>query len=203
MIEIVPYNPWWAARFSYIKSNLTHDLTAPLSSETGPIPPAQFASIEHVGSTSIPGCWAKPKIDILIVISEPSHFDTIHRRLIWGEKEGGYRYIGDGGVRGRWSLKLEDVPPARHLYVVLEGSLLLKAHIDLRETLRGNDALRNEYSRVKRELCKRDYEQCYQYPEAKDEVIGKILRAAGWTDVMIQEKQDLRIRRERVFPDWL
>jgi GrpB-like predicted nucleotidyltransferase (UPF0157 family) len=136
-IEIVSYVSWWPAHFEYIKSNLTHDLTAPLSSDTGPLPPTNFVSIEHVGSTSAPGCWAKPKIDILIVISDPSHFDLIHQRLVWGEREGGYKYIGDGGVKGRWSLKLEDVRPARHLYVVLEGSLLLKAHIDLRETLRG------------------------------------------------------------------
>jgi GrpB-like predicted nucleotidyltransferase (UPF0157 family) len=203
MIEIVPYSPWWPARFAYIKSNLTHDLTAPLSSDTGPLPPASFLRIEHVGSTSIPGCWAKPNIDILIVITDPSHFEPIHQRLIWGDREGGYRYIGDGGVAGRWSLKLDDVRPARHLYVVLEGSLLLKAHIGLREVLRGDDELRDEYSAVKRGLCKAEYEQCYEYPEAKDGVIGKILRRAGWTEEMILEKQGLRIRRDRVQRDWL
>jgi GrpB-like predicted nucleotidyltransferase (UPF0157 family) len=74
---------------------------------------------------------------------------------------------------------IEDVKPAKHLYVVLEGSLLLKAHIDLRETLRGDAALRDEYSEVKRGLCKAEYKQCYEYPEAKDAVIGKILKAAG------------------------
>lgn len=38
----------------------------------------------------------------------------------------------------------------------------LKAHTDLRETLRENDELRYEYSAVKRELCLKDYEQCYR-----------------------------------------
>lgn len=60
-IEIVPYNSFGIARFEYIKSNPTHDLTAPLSSDTSPLLPAKFVSIEHVGSTSVPGCWANRK----------------------------------------------------------------------------------------------------------------------------------------------
>lgn len=87
--------------------------------------------------------------------------------------------------------------------MVLEGSLLLKAQIDLRETLRGDAALRDEYSEVKRGLYKAEYKQCYEYPEAKEGVIGKILRAAGWSEEMILEKQGLRIRREHVQGDWM
>lgn len=79
--------------------------------------------------------------------------------------------------------------------------MVLKAHIDLRETLRKDDALRDEYSSVKRELCEKDYEQCYMYPEAKDGVIGNILRKAGWTEEMILEKQGLRIRRDWIQAD--
>lgn len=62
------------------------------------------------------------------MISGPSHFDLIQHRLIWGEKKGGYKWIGDGGVKGRWSLKLEDVRPTRRLYVVLDGILLEGAY---------------------------------------------------------------------------
>lgn len=203
MIEIILYDHWWPARFEYIKSNLLHDLLTPLSSDTGPLSLAQFLSIEHVGSTSIPGCWAKPTLDILIVIASATDFDTIHQRLIWGEREGGYKYIGDGGTRGRWFFELDNVRPARHLYVVLEGSLLLRAHIDLRDVLRGDERLRDEYSAVKRGLCEREYSQCYEYPEAKDEVVGRIWGRAGWTEEMIREKQGLRIRRERLVRNWL
>jgi hypothetical protein len=63
--------------------------------------------------------------------------------------------------------------------------------------LRRDDELRDEYNAVKRELCKKDCEQCYQYPEVKDGIIGRVLRKAGWTDEMVKEKQDLRIRRDR------
>lgn len=114
MIEIVPYDPWWPARFEYVKANRIRDLGGPISSDGGTLPTAQFIAIEHVGSTSIPGFWAKPKIDILIVISDACHFESIHQRLIWGTAEGGYKCIGDCGVWGRWSLKLEHVRPARH-----------------------------------------------------------------------------------------
>jgi len=51
-----PYNPDWVNQFQNIKKNL------------GLVFGEKALQIEHVGSTSIPGMFAKPLIDILIIV---------------------------------------------------------------------------------------------------------------------------------------
>ena len=183
-ITISAYDAEWPAQFDAIKDELAQDLA-----EEG-IP---VLSIEHVGSTSVPGLVAKPIIDILIVI--PSADFTMPRlqevkdALGWGARQGGYHYIGDGGVKGRWSFKLYDVEPVRHVYVVAEGSLPLRNCLALRETLRVNEGLREEYARLKMGLARSEYDNIMQYATLKNPVINKILREAGWSEAEIDEKE--------------
>jgi GrpB-like predicted nucleotidyltransferase (UPF0157 family) len=190
---ISPYNPDWPKQFKSIAVDLEHDLK--LSS-------AYFLAIEHVGSTSVPGLAAKPIIDIMIVIAEPIPFtdtdndttypDKTHYALIFGERPGGYRAIGDGGVQGRWSFKLyrEDLP-ARNLYVVVKDSVVYRSYLSLRETLRKRyyRELRDEYAAVKFELAEREWEDVMEYSTAKNEIVRKILRRAGWTNEQVDAKE--------------
>ena len=182
-ITISAYDAEWPAQFEAIKNELAQDL----AQEGIPI-----LSIEHVGSTAIPGLVAKPIIDILIVI--PSADFTMTRlqefkdALGWGARQGGYHYIGDGGVKGRWSFKLYDVEPVRNVYVVAEGSLPLRSCLALRTTLRVNEGLREEYARVKLGLARREYDNVMQYATLKNPIINTILREAGWTEAEIDEK---------------
>ncbi len=183
-ITISAYDAEWPAQFEAIKGELASDLA-----EEG-IP---FLSIEHVGSTSIHGLAAKPIIDILIVIPS-ADFNLLRLQefkdaLGWGARQGGYHYIGDGGVKGRWSFKLCDVEPARNVYVVAEGSLPLRSCLALRETLRANEELREEYARLKMGLAQIEYDNVMQYATLKNPVIRKILREAGWSEADIDEKE--------------
>ncbi len=56
--QIVAYDPAWQARFEAEAQRLqtVFDSAA--------------LAIHHVGSTSVPGLWAKPEIDILVVIAD-------------------------------------------------------------------------------------------------------------------------------------
>lgn len=188
-ITICAYDAEWPAQFEAIKEELAQDLA-----EEG-IP---VLSIEHVGSTSVPGLVAKPIIDILVVI--PSAEFTMPRlqevkdALGWGARQGGYHYIGDGGVKGRWSFKLYDVEPVRNVYVVAEGSLPLRSCLALRETLRVNERLRDEYARVKIGLAQREYDNVMQYATLKNPIVNKILREAGWTEAEIDEKERVVVK---------
>ena len=57
-VIVLPYNPEWQTDFEKIKAELSDAL-------------GQLAlSIEHVGSTSVPGMSAKPCIDIDVVIKD-------------------------------------------------------------------------------------------------------------------------------------
>ncbi len=57
-IEIVDYNPEWPALFAYEAQRVRAALRE------------QVLLLEHVGSTSVPGLPAKPRIDMLLVVPD-------------------------------------------------------------------------------------------------------------------------------------
>lgn len=67
-------------------------------------------------------------------------------------------------------------------YVMIEGCTALRNHLDMKRVLLENPDLREEYSRVKTEMQKRDFENIGHYVSGKTEILCKILRTAGWTD---------------------
>ncbi|POH72944.1 hypothetical protein CVS27_12255 [Arthrobacter glacialis] len=56
-IEVVPYSSDWAKQF--------HDLAYDLRSWLQSVP---VIAIEHVGSTAVPGLFAKPILDVDIIV---------------------------------------------------------------------------------------------------------------------------------------
>ena len=179
-IVVVPYDPAWPEQFEAVRVDLASDLA---------LYNAEYISIEHVGSTSVPDLAAKPILDIAIVIADAAKFEGVHYALIWGERQGGYRHIGTGGVEGRWSFKLYNILPQRNLYVVLKDSMVLRSYLDLRETLRVDTALRDEYGDLKMKLAQQEWDDVMEYATAKNGMVGKILEKAGWSQVEIDEKE--------------
>lgn len=193
-IWIYEYQTTWPADFSKIKSELAFDLA---------LAGVSYLSIEHIGSTSIPGMIGKNVIDILIVIP-PSNFkhsilQQFKGALTHGQKQGGYYYLGNGGVQGRWSFKLHPGNPGserveRHVYVAAEGSMPHRNYLALRDTLREEPELRDEYGAVKLEASKGEYGNIMQYASKKNDVIRKILRKAGWSEGEIDKKEAQAVR---------
>ena len=198
-ITICPYTADWAQRFADIASDLEADLT----DEQAP-----YLRIEHIGSTSIPDMSAKPIIDIAIVVdkirpfTDPSdstivYVDKVHYALVWGNRPGGYQYIGDGGVRGRPSFKLfrPDLP-SRNIFLIEEGSILERSYMDFRRVLgdEANKDLIEECSELKERLAEREWEDVMEYAQEKNVVVSKVLRRGGWSEEMIREKEGLACR---------
>ena len=81
----------------------------------------------------------------------------------------------------------------RHVYVVAEGSLAARNYVAVRDTLRGDLALREEYAAVKlkavEEAGEEGYDNVMQYATKKNGVVRKILRKAGWSEEEIDEKE--------------
>ena len=180
-------NPQWPQHFEQIKTELAGDLADDNVS---------YLNIEHIGSTSIPDLPAKPIIDVLITIS-PTDFNdtTLHNfreALKWGTRQGGYHYIGSGGVQGRWSFKLYgDVEIPRNVYVMPEDDgLVLRSYRELKAVLMADAELREEYGRVKWELSDSgEFDNIMQYAAKKRPTIRKILKRAGWSDGMVDEQE--------------
>jgi GrpB-like predicted nucleotidyltransferase (UPF0157 family) len=167
VIEVSEYDPAWPKRFERLRDAYAHALAA------ADVP---VVAIEHVGSTSVPGLAAKPIIDVDIVVAERDV--EAASRVLTGL---GFQAEGDLGVPLRWAFK----PPERlgrtNTYVIVEGSLSLRNHLAIRDTLRGDADLREEYAAVKRQLGG-SAADISEYVRGKNVIIMRILAAAGLSE---------------------
>ncbi|KAF3389044.1 hypothetical protein F1880_004006 [Penicillium rolfsii] len=186
-VTLEPYNPEWPLMFREVHEQLSEILKD-----------VPIISIEHVGSTSIPFMKAKPVLDIDIIIPPPS-FEAARRALTGA----GYTGCGEMGIPGRFVFRqpgygILDVAYGtglhgelrRNTYVVLEGCMALRNHLDVRRVLLEDQELREEYARVKSNMEGVEFENMDQYVAGKTQVLCKILRKAGWSE------EDLRLVME-------
>ena len=167
MIEVVEYDEAWPALFERLRDTYVAAL------DSAGVP---FVAIEHVGSTSVPGLAAKPVIDCDIVVAE-QHVEAASDVLV----ALGFRPVGELGIPQRWAFKHPADWPRSHTYVVVDGSLALRNHLAVRDHLRADAALRDEYAVVKRRVATTaaDIEE---YGQGKNAMVQEILRAAGLSD---------------------
>lgn len=169
-VVVEPYNPDWANQFAILK-----DVIWPAVN--------QFAvSIEHVGSTAVPGLAAKPIIDIDIVIPSMVYIGEAIRKLA----ELGYEHRGNLGIEDREAFRTNTTMISHHLYVCPANSLALKNHLVLRDTLRSNLKLREEYAAIKTELAKRHPDSIDSHVEGKTDFILKILKEKGYDSISLE-----------------
>jgi GrpB-like predicted nucleotidyltransferase (UPF0157 family) len=167
VISVVEYDPAWPDRFEWLREQYAAAMKGAGVS---------VVAIEHVGSTSVPGLAAKPVVDCDIVVEQPV-VEAASQVLI----EMGFRPLGELGIPQRWAFK----EPARlgrtNTYVVVAGSLSLKNHLAVRDTLRANPELRARYAAVKRQVGA-TAANIDEYGRGKAAVVQAILAAAGLSD---------------------
>lgn len=83
------------------------------------------ATVDHVGSTAVPGLAAKPVIDIDVVADTVEHVPLVIERL----QPLGYIHEGNLGVDGREAFISPDDAPAHHLYLVVRGNQAHRRHL--------------------------------------------------------------------------
>lgn len=164
MIEIVDYDPVWPARFETLRQLYENVLTG-----------VAILGIEHVGSTSVPGLAAKPVIDIDIVVT----VDQV-ARAIEAMEQAGFLSLGERGIPDRWALQAPSDLPRTNTYVAVEGSLALRNHLAVRDQLRHEVALRDEYAALKRSIAASVHD-IDQYVEKKSSFLSVVLELAGLT----------------------
>jgi GrpB-like predicted nucleotidyltransferase (UPF0157 family) len=142
---IIEYNEAWVNDFEKIKEKL---LDALIGAEV---------TVEHIGSTSVPGLAAKPIIDIDIIYNESSLFEHIKNKL----ESYGYYHNGNQGVEGREVFKRNGSvhdeildKKAHHLYVCQYDCPELQRHILFRDYLRKHSIAREFYMNLKYEIAR-------------------------------------------------
>ncbi len=145
-------------------------------------------SIEHIGSTSVPGLAAKPIIDIDLVYNPDVSFDQIKIRL----EKIGYYHNGNQGIPGREVFKRSKTTAyhlvldciVHHLYVCPVGSKELENHILFRDFLIANVEARVQYQHLKYDLADEVKQDRKKYAALKEEkakefINGIIEKAKG------------------------
>ena len=156
-IEIVEYDPEWPERFECERERMYEAVGD------------EVLGIEHVGSTAVPGLVAKPIVDICPVVEDMKTAWRVSDLLDehewprvdergdrpWIEHQ---RHADDGGMFN---------VHVRPREAAVENYLLL------REYLRDNPDVRDEYARVKREAAREHSDDVAAYTRAKNDVIER------------------------------
>ncbi len=135
------YQENWVEHFNQLKK-IIHQALLPLN-----------ISIEHIGSTSVPGLAAKPIIDIDIVFDTDISFDEINIKL----EKLGYYHNGNQGIADRDVFKRNNKGPkhavldgiVHHLYVCPTHSVELQKHLVFRNYLIANSEATMHYQQLK------------------------------------------------------
>ncbi|WP_406831371.1 GrpB family protein [Pedococcus sp. KACC 23699] len=168
-VVVVEHDPAWAARFEAERAAITAAL--------GPV----AVTVEHVGSTSVPGLPAKPVIDILLLVPDSSDesayvsaleaagYTLRIREPAWLEHRVLYRRVDSGS------------PHDVNLHVFSPGAAdaeIARMRV-FRDWLRTHPQDRELYAATKRELATRRWRYVQDYADAKTEVVEEILSRAG------------------------
>ncbi len=116
-------------------------------------------SIEHVGSTSVPGLIAKPVIDIMFGVQSLEK----SRPAIDVLTNNGYQYFAYKDDVMHWFCKPSDAFRTHHLHLIPYQSQLWQQRLLFRDLLRLNSDIAHEYSVLKQNLaqCYRDDREAY------------------------------------------
>jgi GrpB-like predicted nucleotidyltransferase (UPF0157 family) len=160
-IVLVDYNPLWPEKFQKHAAILSQALGA------------RALSIEHVGSTSVPGLAAKPIIDIIVQVENSGDELAYLPALL----AAGYvlRVCEPGWHQHRMVRTPElDV----HIHIFSIGCIEVTRQLAFRDHLRNNADARLLYESTKRKLSKEDWPDMEAYARAKTAVVEQITAKA-------------------------
>ena len=136
---VVASDPAWAAAFDDERRRLLPALAG------------LATSIEHYGSTAVPGLKAKPIIDILVGIDAIAEWAACQEPL----RRLGYVYFADAGVDGHYvfSRGIATTDRTHLLHIVEHGSPNWSLNLAFRDELRRNPSLRAQYELQKEQAA--------------------------------------------------
>ena len=160
-IRIVDYDPEWRRLFGLHRREV-ETLLGELA-----------ADIHHIGSTSVPGLAAKPKIDMDAVVRLPDVMKAVERI-----RPAGFAFHGDPYGEGRWTFTHGYGSYGIRLYVCGPDN---RAHIDrmlFRDWLRSHSEDAAAYEALKRHLAVEASGNWDFYTDGKSTFVTEIVRRA-------------------------
>ena len=156
-IEIVEYDPRWPFLYAEERARIAEQL--------GDL----AESIEHIGSTSVPGLSAKQIIDILVTVRHLGPADPYIERL--GRL--GYTFFPVLGSPERYAFGMGN-PHTHHVHIVEHGGEGHILPLLFRDYLRTHPETAREYEELKQGLAAQFYGNRAAYNQAKTAFIRSI-----------------------------
>ena len=160
-IYLATYDPTWPSLFARLAAAIHKVLGG------------KVLTLEHVGSTSVPGLPAKPIIDILLAVAdsrdEPAYVDPL-------EKLGYVLRIREPDWYEHRLLKPQDM--AANLHVFSAQCQEIERMLLFRDWLRTHVEDRKLYEKTKRKLAAQTWKYTQNYADAKSAVVEEILARA-------------------------
>ena len=162
-VKILDYNPEWKNEYFKEEAVLRSILMG------------YDVDIQHVGSTSIANCKAKPIIDIAIGVSNLEY----GKKLIPILQKAGYYYDGhvDFGVR-YFLKKCKSGIETHFIHIESKNSRIWQNHILFRNYMNLNSNEVIKYSNLKEILAQKFFDNRKSYTKAKEIYIRKIIDQA-------------------------
>lgn len=169
-IAIVPYDNQWPVLYQRERTRIVEALGD------------RALSIDHVGSTSVPGLSAKPIIDIMLIVADCADeavyvLDLLAAGYVLRIREpakyanGTFDGLGPHRVFKGSGIDL-------NLHVWSQYSPEIERNLIFRDWLRAHPEDLEIYEQTKLALAKRNWDNVQQYADAKTEVIEQIRNRA-------------------------
>jgi GrpB-like predicted nucleotidyltransferase (UPF0157 family) len=162
VITLVDYDPAWPERFAVEAARIRGALGE------------RATAIEHAGSTSVPGMAAKPIVDIVLAVPDP----TAEADYVPALEAIGYGlHLREPDWHEHRLLKPAD--RGVNLHVFAAGEPEIARMLRLRDRLRASPEDFALYLATKRDLAARDWPTTQDYADAKSDVVEEILTRAA------------------------
>lgn len=149
-VVVVPPDPAWPDHFADVRRRLRQALGD------------RALAVEHVGSTAVPGLWAKPVIDVDLTVADSAEEEAWLPDL---EAAGFELRVREPEWEQHRCLKGHG--PEANVHVFSPGAREPRRHVMFRDWLRTHDDDRAAYAAVKREVAARGFSDAMLYNNEK------------------------------------
>ena len=163
-IHVLDYDPEWPSRFRQIVSELE-----PLLADLHPV-------FHHVGSTSVPGLAAKPKIDLHAAFANADPLADAIERV---QSLGAFIFHGDKYKQQTWTFTSGKGSHGARLYLCSTDNAVLRDRITFRDYLRSHPERAKAYAALKLKLMGEANDDWDYYTGGKSDFVLETLRLAS------------------------
>lgn len=157
LVEVVAPDPTWPDQFEQVRATIKGALGE------------RALHVEHVGSTSVPGLWAKPFVDVDVAVADSADEAAYVPEL---QAAGFVLRVREPDWEEHRMVRGSD--PMSNVHIFSSGSRECGRTLAFRDWLRKHSDDRDAYARLKRDLAAQGFTDPMHYNNAKAGLIYDI-----------------------------